>query len=569
MSQLLKSESGQLLQEIDRALTYKPSISKYELWWRYLLHFAGMFDFVSFLLMRRHQSAIEALQLATQNSQPRAKKLLKGVVNRLQMLPLISQLNELKSESESLSPPHWTETFQFISNSFFCICWIVESIRFARKKAYAYASTQKSNNSKYGIFQQKPKLPLKKKSSWVVLMMILKPFAVFVIIFTFYISLLPQTYFQVIMSKLDNEVISMEDYGVFSLPYVLVIYLVTITKASVKSKSVVLGKQAAKFAIWHPLRSRKLVSDAVTVLKILKRTIPLIDISKKIMERYIKIIKLAKQRRQLALQKKVQRMLWKKMDPKQRKLKAVLRLQANFRKQQAIKTVTPLLVKERKKKAAKMKKKKVKKLEHEQLDKDQLATQASLLMKMKQGPTSNNESEQQLARGLELELRLNSLRMKRILAIIRPNSRFCHMWHSVIFITIILENVHKFSSTLDMRSYVTGIIGTEYVMHGFLMLNVIKLIDVLVDFFTGRFNERGELVPEAFIPRWLPFTLKSLGNPLTNEMVKAFFTLCFSSAGPGRMLRWAIAFLIPICNTSLSVLVWCWYGLVERFNSFN
>lgn len=554
MTTLPQSER-QLLQKIDRALTVKPSSSqyKYELWWRYVLQCAALLDFTSFVLMQRHQLAIEALKLSSENSQNGAKKLLKGIAHRLQMLPLLSQLNERKSESESLSPPHWSETYQFIFNSIFCICWVVESIRFARKKGYACATSQQSQ-------------PQKKKSSLVMMMMMMKPFTVFIIVFTFYISLLPQNYFQAIMSRLDNEVISMEDYGVFSLPYVLVIYFFTISKAFVKSKSIVLGRQATKFAIWHPLRSRKLVSDAITLLKIAKRTIPLIDISKKIMERFIKIMKLAKQRRELALQRKVHKTLWKKLSGKERKLKAVLRIQSNFRKRQAIKTVTPMLLKERKKKAAQIKKMKEKKLSHDKLEQDQLATRTSILMKMKQSPPSDSESEQKLALGLEQDLKMRSTRMKRIMAIIRPNSRFCHTWHSIIFIIIVLENLHKFSSFLDMRLYLKESIGPDYITHGILMLNVIKLMDVLVDFFTGRFDEHGDLVPEAVIPRWLPFTLKSLGNPITNEMVKAFFTMCFSSVGPGRMFRWTVAFFIPSSNASLSMLVWCWIGLVETFN---
>ncbi len=84
------------------------------------------------------------------------------------------------------------------------------------------------------------------------------------------------------------------------------------------------------------------------------------------------------------------------------------------------------------------------------------------------------------------------------------------------------------------------------------VLNVIYLIDILVDFFTGRFDENGNLVPETFTARWIPFVLKTVANPLTSTTMKAILNSCFGYAGPARMCRWSIAFFIPFGNMVLS-----------------
>ena len=91
---------------------------------------------------------------------------------------------------------------------------------------------------------------------------------------------------------------------------------------------------------------------------------------------------------------------------------------------------------------------------------------------------------------------------------------------------------------------------------------------LLLIFFTGRFDEQGELVPETFVARWLPLISKTLSNPITNTFVRASIALCFIHAGPSRMSRWIVAFIIPFGNEMLSIIVWLWLWLIQKCNLY-
>ncbi len=257
------------------------------------------------------------------------------------------------------------------------------------------------------------------------------------------------------------------------------------------------------------------------------------------------------------------------MTNEERKLKAALRIQSNFRKQQAKLRVGALVEEKRKSQrrvSMKMEQERWRKRVefHQKLDLNE-----SLWSNLKQKEKERDGVNYDTLRAIEKELR-NSIRFQRqFMAIIKPTSTFCIVWHSMVFGFIFLENIPKLLTLLGMNeinkmihSAIMPINNARILM----ALNVLYLLDVMVDFFTGRFNEDGELVPERVWIRWVPLISKTTCNPITASFVKAIGQLCFVYAGPSRMLRWLLTFIIPFGNYTLSMLIWLWLVLVQKFN---
>jgi hypothetical protein len=520
--------------------------------WSLILQISALLDLLSFVFVREE---LDKRDLSAEKSKNNhfIKRLLKDV-------PFLNHKEEI------IKPEiHWVEQYQYVFNTFFCACWLIEGLRLAWTKANTSRSTAASN------LQKQKATPIMKR-----------PFVVFTLISCAYIFLLPMNSIQMFIAKRDDSEIveshtdsgtfDYKEHNAFSLPYVIVIYFSSVVVKAAKAQLVPLRNHIAKFVMWNPLQTKRIVSQGITVFKSVKRGLPIFKAVQKIYKKMGKVIKYKKQRYRAKRQRRIQRILWSKMDKEERMLAAVKRLQSNFRKNQAMKKIAPKLKIAREKKLAKEEMVKKENTRSLLASSAKIDAQINEVLALNESMSATSESDHQLDKSLMYqELRKTAKSQKRIMAIIRPNSRFSIIWHFFVFFCIVFENTPKIlpADSLNLEKNLEMIpepITQYYTTHGLLTLNIIYLLDVLVDFFTGKFNDNGQLIPEAVIPRWLPFILKSLGNPLTASFVKATMNISFQYAGPARMIRWLIGFIFPFGNTILSGLIWSWFRLVQSFN---
>lgn len=106
------------------------------------------------------------------------------------------------------------------------------------------------------------------------------------------------------------------------------------------------------------------------------------------------------------------------------------------------------------------------------------------------------------------------------------------------------------------------------IYNGLSCMSNIFFLDVFVNFFTGKYDESGFLVPNSFVPRWIfpGIGFQLLVNPKMKDLcaiVKTFL----NHPGPARLYQWLIAFVIPILAIVVYWLKWnVWMVFVSSEN---
>lgn len=561
--------------------------------WLYILQFSAMLDVTTFICMQ-YLSAMRQEQMKQYSQNNKRRQILNFIFKYTPLLK--KKKNQFEHSNHHihdslLFPPYWIERYQYIFDVIFCFCWLLEGLRVA----WAKANFENNKNNVHHPMQARTVF-----ISFLCIYMILLPFHH---LQNFWIqsgihqahpfkSITQSNTTTTSTTNLyntihhDDTTYYNKNHEFFSLPYIILLQFSTVLVNIIRSQFYILRKKVAKFIIWNPLKTKRILYQSMVIFKGVKRIIPVFKAFDILIKRIKKIIILRKQRYQLLVQRRTQKILWKKMSVEERRLKACLRIQANFRQQKAMKQIKPMIMEQRERERLEKSKLKRDSLRASRILSNKIESQKRLVLQLKEKSNNNvttNTKEKELHDKMESELKVSIVKMKSIMAIIRPNSKFCVMWHTFVFFFMFIEHIpnvipliHRFYITLLFGSYTFPIpqpITTYFMLKLPSLLpsvfNVIYLIDILVDFFTGRFDENGNLVPETFTARWIPFVLKTIANPLTSTTMKAILNLCFGYAGPARICRWSIAFFIPFGNMVLSTLIWFWLELVQYFNGYD
>ena len=560
-----------LLKRIDSLLSEE--ISYFRIW-SSILQLVAFLDLTSFIYL---QKLLLEQRRRIESSKSTTKTLLLKVVAMVGMVQKNSE--PTVEEQQQLL---WIETWHSRFDLLFTFCWILEGLRLALKKAkHHYIKNENLGQ------QQIENLHIM-KLSW---KGIVKSYFMFMTIFLVHVVLLPTKWMQGFMSRqyepnhpimsiITNpsmQICETKDCGNYSIPYLFFLYYMVPILKGFKGRALIMNLSrnfskvyTPKYVLRNPITFKRRIVQIITTVKSVKRALPTYRVFRTIWDKFRKIIILNRQRYQAMKQRKIQRILWKRMTDEERRLKATLRIQSSFRKMQAKQKVS-IMIKQRRE-SSRLHLERVargdmmKRIESNKA----LDLQANEYSILKANSNNWNRERVQVLRSIERELR-DSVRFRRqVMAIIKPTSKYCTIWHSMVFGCIILENTStilellRFEKTHQLIQNFILSKGNSYLL---MILNVIYLLDVLVDFFTGRFNENGELIPESFTARWIPLILKWLGNPITASFVRATLDLCFVLAGPCRVSRWLLVFIIPFGNKLLSMIIWTWFGFVQVCNN--
>lgn len=546
--------------------------------WNYTLQFVAFLDLASFLYAKK--LGVERKRITeTIISNSTTKNRFMGRIGSLFSKLRHKDSGVVITQEEHLPPPlYWIESNQYRFDILFCIFWVIEGFRLAIKHARTYYHAEKK-----GRMQSKDgAISIRKKFTFCL---------IFASIVFLYILLLPIKWIQKFTSVFstmgnnadaDMDVCESRDCNTFSIPYAIILYfMVPIVKAwkAFKGRSIIrhissfLTKipkiEMTSYIIRNPIAFRRRIMQVITAIKSVKRGLPIIKAISKIRKKFIKVVKLKRQQYEAMKQRRIQKILWGKMTDEERRLKAVLRIQSNFRKHRSEKEVGKRVQLQRntsKEETIKLKQQTLMKRAESSRARDLRISQWSNLKE--RGDELDGEKKQ-ILRSIEKEL-FDSLKFeRRVMAIIKPTSTFWGTWHSMVFVCIVLENLPPLLQLLhldEVHQMIRTSVLPEDNSFMVMMWNVIYLLDALVDFFTGRFNENGELVPEGFMARCLPLVSKTISNPITTTFAKSSLDLCFVHAGPSRMSRWLLAFIIPFGNRLLSIMIWFWYEFVQKCN---
>ena len=231
---------------------------------------------------------------------------------------------------------------------FFCVIWCFEALRSsfdARRKTandLEYKRLKKSSSERTEKETANDEL-VEQSSLW------------FVFASTLFLglSLLPVSFFVtgfknfgLFFSKKDTIESSMEMYTLekkYSLFYAVFAKVLTngsqLAKATLKSKVIVVVKKVSKKvmgrAVRNPVKFRRDMKKALTVLRWVKYLAPLIGTGNKLLGNILDLFKKMKQKHEAEKAKKIRNKLWKKMTPEERMDWAAMIIQTCYRGKKA------------------------------------------------------------------------------------------------------------------------------------------------------------------------------------------------------------------------------------------
>jgi len=310
----------------------------------------------------------------------------------------------------------WLESHCLFFSGIFCLCWFLEGIRRATKIES----------------QRRKDIIISGKNHHCGIAFIDRPLVIPTLVFIFFTIILPQGWFQ--YHFMQNEDVPEEPLKITSSTFYS--DLEQYAKSVLKMVTV----RVMIFAFWNPFIFKKKVSQIVTLARSIKRMLPILKSCQIPVKKIIKVIKIKRQRLRKRQQKKVYQRLWKKLTPEERKVKAAIRIQSNFRKRDARNTVKIMMsIKETSQKKEKETAEWIQRKMRGRLQKtrNKLKVQKDELMHLQQDMNKNRNfdiRDEKRKLLLSTKLRQSTKSRKRIMALIRPNAKFIAEWLICVYL---------------------------------------------------------------------------------------------------------------------------------------
>lgn len=194
--------------------------------------------------------------------------------------------------------------------------------------------------------------------------------------------------------------------------------------------------------------------------------------------------------------------------------------------------------------------------------------------------SENVQDDEGLKRKYEIqeEIKKRVKSEKEKLMLLRPDSRFSVSFKVLYVVCAIVEMSrlvlrNQFDQEADEK---WGLLRVEmlrvFIRYSDTFISVVLCLGVFVSFFTGVLDPvSGRLTPKSFFSRWINqgIVLHLVVNPNMSEvsaLVKKILKFVHE-AGPGRVWRWCVMFLLPIWNYFVAWFEWkIWIRLVQKEN---
>ncbi len=359
---------------------------------------------------------------------------------------------------------HWFEHNKELLGVVFCVIWFLEAIRGsfeARRKTASeleYKRLKKSNSERTAKETANDDL-VEQSSLW------------FVFASTLFLglSLLPVSFFitgfkniGLILSKKDTIENSIQMYTLekkYSLFYAVFAEVITsgsqLAKATLKSKIVGVVKKVSKNvmgrAVRNPVKFRRDMKKALTVLRWVKYLAPLIGTGNKLLGNTIDLFKKMKQKHEAEKAKRIRNKLWKKMTDEERMNSAAVVIQTCYRGKKARKARDSLelfkgnvqvlaiqkiqkRLREKARQASlriKKQKEELKKLQQKQQQQDDVFSDDNA--------KAMSDTEKKRMYDLQASLKNEALSQKAQKMLLRPNTKFSVTWKFLFVFCVIVE----------------------------------------------------------------------------------------------------------------------------------